>query len=95
MTIEGIQTVIIEVLKDVQTMSGHEWVDLPHTAIPLNVLKDFDSLCAVEATVLVEEKLGKGPLSKETFFVSQDGKRGLSIFESAQLIEKLLQQGKG
>lgn len=95
MSLEGIQTVLFEVLKEVQTLCGHEWEDLPPSAIPLNILPGFDSLCAVEATVMVEEKLGRGQLSKESFFISEDGKRPLSIQESAQLIEKLLQQGRG
>jgi len=59
-------------------------------AEPIGKLDGFDSLCAIEATVMVEELLGRVDLEVETLFVSEDGQRALTVKESAQLISKLL-----
>jgi acyl carrier protein len=90
MTIERIQSVVLEVLQEVQTLCGRSWTRLEPTDKPIGSLDGFDSLAAVEATVIVEEKLGCRDLGVETIFVSEDGKRALSINEIARRISKLL-----
>ena len=87
MTLKHIQGVLIDVLKEVQTLSGHPWSDLPLSAKSLFDLPGFDSLCSVEATVLVEEKLGGKKLAHCSVFVSEDGTQALSIKKTAEHIQ--------
>lgn len=97
MSLDKIQQTVLEVLKEVQTLSGRTWSGLPLTANPFNELDGFDSLCSVEATVMLEEKLGHGVLNAKAFslFVSEDGKRALTLLETSQLIQKLIAEKGG
>ena len=95
MSLEQIQAVVLDVLKEVQQISGRSWVDLSPTATPLNTLDGFDSLCSVEATVMVEERLGCGELKVCSLFISEDGTRPLSVLEIAQRITTLIAAPRG
>jgi hypothetical protein len=90
MSLDEIQSAVLEVLRDVQTISGRSWNGLDLSAQPIGHLDGFDSLSGVEATVMVEEKLGCGDLEVDSVFVSEDGKRALSVKEIAHRISKLL-----
>ena len=88
---ENVQTIIIKTLKEVQNMSGQKWNNLVSTLVPIQDLDGFDSLLSVEVTVLIEEKFGCGELTDESnpsLFISNDGKKALSIGEIADEIEK-------
>src|ERR1700741_4388387 len=89
MTPIEIQAAIFDVLKDVQELSGRQWVPLPATAKPIGVLAGFDSLCSIETTVLLELKLGCAPLGPSSLFISEDGKRALTVQEVSQRIHKM------
>jgi hypothetical protein len=89
MSLEHIQQAAIAVLREVQTLSGRAWTPLSSTSNPFKDLDGFDSLCSIEATVMLEKELGLGDLNTVSVFVSEDGKRGLTIAETAQLIQKL------
>ena len=89
MLLEHIQQAAIAVLREVQTLSGRAWTPLSPTSNPFKDLDGFDSLCSIEATVMLEEKLGVRDLNTVSVFVSEDGKHGLTIAETAQLIQKL------
>lgn len=89
MSLEQIQQAAIAVLKEVQTLSGRAWTPLSLTSNPFTDLDGFDSLCSIEATVMLEEKLGLKDLDTISVFVSEDGKQSLTIAETAQLIQKL------
>src|SRR5260370_42589507 len=93
MSLDEIQNIVIEVLREVQTLSGRSWTGIDPAAPPIGGLDGFDSLCAVEATVIVEEKLGCRDLEVESIFVSDDGKRALTVKEVAQRLSKLLASG--
>jgi hypothetical protein len=86
---------LLEVLKNVQELCGREWVTIPATAKPIGALAGFDSLCSIETTVLVEQKLGCSPLGPSSLFISEDGKRALTLQEVSQRIDKMITaQGK-
>ncbi len=74
-------------------MSGREWSGLGADARPIGNLDGFDSLSAVEATVMVEEKL-RCKLDIDSVFVSDDGRRALTLIEISDRLSKLL-TGKG
>lgn len=90
MQLAQIQTVVLDVLKEVQELCGRSWNGLDPSATPIGDLDGFDSLCSVEATVMVEAKLGCGRFKPDTIFVSEDGTRALSVAEVAKRIETLL-----
>src|SRR5687767_2568066 len=94
MSLDQIQKAVLEVLREVQEISGRPWKALPATARPIGDLEGFDSLCSVEATVMVEEKLGCGELKAHSFFVSEDGALALSVQETTKRIQKLIAASK-
>ena len=80
MDTETIRKLVIEVLHEVQTESGREWVDLSDRSKPIGLLDGFDSLTGIEATVILEERL-RISLGVENIFVSQEGDRALRLGE--------------
>jgi len=90
MSTDDVRTIVIQVLQEVQTVSGREWNGIDASAAPVGTLDGFDSLCAVEATVLVEEKLGCRDLDVQSIFVSEDHKRALTVDEISLRISKIL-----
>lgn len=85
MSLQHIRQVLLDVLKEVQTMSGREWVDLPNTAKPINDVSGFDSVLSVEASAMVEHRLGGHKLTPCSVF--HDGTKALSIDEIVQNIQ--------
>jgi acyl carrier protein len=89
MTPDRIQQAVLTVLREVQEMTGRKWSSLPVDAKPIGALDGFDSLAGVEATVMIEEKLGCA-IDGDSVFVSQDGKRALTLREIYDWLGKLL-----
>jgi hypothetical protein len=85
-----IQFVVREVLRDVQRLSGRRWSDIEPTDQPIGHLDGFDSLASVEATVLLEEKLGCGDLGVDSVFISDDGSRALTMSQITNQVLNLL-----
>jgi len=85
-----IQAAVLDVLKEVQELSGRSFLSLTATARPIGALAGFDSLCSMEATVMVEQKLGCEPLGPSSLFISEDGKRALTLQEVSERIHKLV-----
>lgn len=83
-----IERVLLETLREVQQLSGHEWCSLTRDSTPIGTLAEFDSLMGIEATVIVEEKL-KVKLDLDSLFVSEGGGRALSV---QQICARLIQQ---
>jgi acyl carrier protein len=90
MSLEEIQSIVLDVLREVQTISGRTWTGLDPSAKPIEHLEGFDSLSSVEATVMVEEKLGCRDLGVDSVFVSEDGNHALTVRQIAQRISILL-----
>lgn len=88
-----IQTVVLDVLKEIQILGGRAWEGLDPDATPIGALDGFDSLTGVEATVMIEQKLGGQNLELESLFVSEDGKHALTVAEVAERIAKLTNGG--
>ena len=68
------------VMKETQLLSGREWHPVDGKAKPIGALDGFDSLCGLEATLMLEEKLGCS-FGDDSIFVSHDGTRALSVSE--------------
>ncbi len=92
---EEIEGLVLAVLQDVQETSGKSWMGLSRNATPIGALDGFDSLTALEATVLIEERLktsaGVQTHDDECLFI--EGNRALSLKEVCDRIEALLAGG--
>lgn len=83
MKLEQVQKAIIEVLREIQTMSGREVVPMNSSTCPIGDLPGFDSLNGIEATLQISEKLGYDfPL--DNLLVDDSGHRALKISEVAE-----------
>ena len=94
MDAQALKSVVLDVLRNIQEMSGRKWRSLGDEAKPIGGLDGFDSLSAVEATVMIEEKLGFS-FDLDSLFVSNDGKRALTLKEISKRLAKLLEEKGG
>ena len=76
----SIETIMLNVLRDVQEISGEDYVDIGPGDKPLGRLAGFDSLKGIEATVMVQGRLGRA-IERDSLFVSEDGRRATSLAE--------------
>ncbi len=87
------ESLVVNVLREAQELSGRKWSELSIDCKPIGDLEGFDSLTAVEATVMIEEKLGCN-LDFDSVFVSENGKRALTIKEICERLAKKLERRK-
>ena len=86
----AIRAAIEKVLRQVQAASGRECPDITDTTCPIGDLDAFDSLMAVEATVLLEQEL-KCTLDDGTPFISAtQQKRALTIAEVVERVAEMV-----
>jgi hypothetical protein len=92
-----LQATIIQVLQTVQHLGGHATQEIRSETVPLRDLQGFDSLTGVETTSLLAEQLG-WDLSlegkRQNLFVSEDGKRVLTVTEIADRVRPLLEHAE-
>ena len=62
---------VVAVLKEVQEISGEEYVDIGLQDKPLGTLGGFDSLKGIEVTVMVEGRL-ECEIERDSLFVWKD-----------------------
>ena len=72
---------VIQAVTQVQEASGRRVEGISPNTRPFKDVQDFDSLCGVEATVLLSEALG--PDLPDSVFAPEQGSRALSITEIA------------
>jgi acyl carrier protein len=80
---------VCEVLAEVQELGGYPAPTLTVESTPIGDLPGFDSLSSIEATVLLEQKLGRD-LDSESVFISEDGKHALNVNQIADRLCDLL-----
>ncbi len=80
MTEERVRETLIDVLREISEAGGHEWNGIDPDAKPIGALEGFDSLSAIEATVMVEEKLDC-KFELDSIFLSDSGGRALTVKE--------------
>ena len=88
MASRNIESTVIEVLQAVQTSSGKPYVDLGPDDEPIGTLDDFDSLTGIEATVMLEERIGH-TIERDSIFVSEDGSQATTLAEICSYLEEL------
>lgn len=81
-----IRAAIEKVLQQVQTASGRTCPKITDSTKPIGDLDGFDSLMAVEATILVEQELGVTLENNTTPFTSGGSKRALTV---AKIVDRI------
>jgi len=95
MILNDIEANVITVLKEVQQLSGRTWSDLNPSSKPIGELDGFDSLASIEATAVIEGKLGC-KIEQNSLFLSEDSTRALTIRQICERLAKLLEAaGRG
>ena len=89
MPTKEIEAKVIEVLKEIQQISGRPWSDLSTSSKPIDCLDGFDSLASIEATVLIEERFGC-TIEQDTLFVSDDGRSALTFGQVCDRLAELV-----
>jgi acyl carrier protein len=90
MTKTQIRAAAEKVLRTVQAASGLPCPPITDATKPIGDLANFDSLMAIEATVLLETELGV-TLDNETPFISNTGKkRALTIAEVVNRVSEMV-----
>ncbi len=85
-----IRSAVEKVLRQIQTTSGRECPEITDATKPIGDVDGFDSLMAVEATVLLEQEL-RCVLSEGTPFISVTGRtRALTIAEVVERIAEMI-----
>lgn len=87
--VDEIVRVLCEVLAEIQQSTGRETNQIGGSSCPIGGLPEFDSLNAVEATVLVEQRLGVD-LDCPNIFVDTSGSKALTVFEAAAKIHEVI-----
>lgn len=82
MDADQVTKVVIEVLTELQEMSGREAIPISSSTCPIGDLDGFDSLNGVEATVELSERLGFD-VPAINAFVDETGTKALTVAEIA------------
>lgn len=90
MNLEQAQKVIIEVLGEIQTISGRILTPMSSTTCPVGDLPGFDSLNGIEATLQISEKLGYD-FPSDNLLVDDTGHRALTISKVAERVCQLME----
>lgn len=84
---DEIMKLIIEILKQIQQLSGREIPDISEDTIPIGGLSGFDSQNGLELTVMLPEEI---QWPGNNLCVSDDGTQALSVREiTDRLISKV------
>ena len=86
MSREEIIRTVVQTIAEVQEASGRSTGDIEDSTRPLRDVEGFDSLCGLEATVMLSESLGAGLPDDYNPFISKDGNRALSVGEIADAL---------
>ena len=82
---------VIDAVKQVQESSNRSAVGTGPETRPFTDVEGFDSLCGIEATVLLSQSLGQE--LPDSVFVPDEGRRVLSIGEIAENVCKYMSRG--
>lgn len=89
-----VKSALIEVVKDIQISSGYDGSGVSGDICPLKDLPGFDSMICTEATSMLSSTLGLVIADNANIFVSENGKRLLTIDEAAAVVCERLSRGE-
>jgi len=90
MSVEELVVMLLEILREVQEMSGRPAEELAEGDTPIGGLAGFDSLNGIEVTTMLAARLKCEISGEVNLFISADGCRALTVREVAQRVKKLL-----
>jgi acyl carrier protein len=88
-----VRTAVDEALAEVQALGGHEAPLIKDALAPIGQLEGFDSLLSIEATVMIEKKLGCN-LDTESIFISEDGARSLTVDQVVKRVIRITSESR-
>lgn len=91
MTTARILQTIIDVLSEIQTISGREVIAMSGNTCPIGQLPGFDSLNGIEVTLELSSRLGYD-FEVDNLLVDDAGHRALTIGEVADRVQELMDQ---
>ena len=94
MSPEDVKIKLIEVLHEIQSDSGYETAPIVETTCPVTDLEGFDSPLWLDAIGMLAAKLNVEIPNGNNIFLSKDGKRRLTIDESAAVVCEIVQTGE-
>jgi hypothetical protein len=94
MNLEKAKLKLIEVLQEIQNDSGYGGTQILGTTCPLNDLEGFDSKIAPFAIGMLAVALDVNIPVDKNIFVSENGKRQLTIDESAAVVCEIVSRGE-
>ena len=83
MTKAEIEQTLVDLLKELQVTTGEGACEVTTATVPLRDLSFFDSLLALETTVVLEEKFGVS-WDQDSVFTEKDATRPLTVAEIAE-----------
>ena len=88
MTSAEIEKTIIETLQELQAGSGETEQKITSTTLPLADLGFFDSLLAIETTLVLEERL-KCKCAEDSMFIDKETAKALTVKQIAERLAPL------
>jgi hypothetical protein len=82
MTKTEIEQIIVDTLRELQVASGDMECEISPVMVPLSALGFFDSLLAIETTLVLEERLGYS-CGEDSIFKDKTTSQPLSISDVA------------
>ncbi len=91
MSLKDIEQIIIDVLNEIQIISGRETIPMSSATCAIGDLPGFDSLNGIEATLDISTKLGYD-FDVDNLLVAEEGHRALTIGEIAERARDLMEK---
>lgn len=91
---EDVKLKLIEVLRSIQSDSGYDGKQIVGTTCPLNDLEGFDSTIWPVAVGMLAAALDVNIPNDKNIYLSEDGKRRLTINESAAVVCEIFSRGE-
>lgn len=91
---KDVEAKLIEVLEEIQSDSGYDGNQIRGTTCPLSNLEGFDSKIWPVAIGMLASTLNTNIPNDKNIFLSKDGKRRLTISESAAMVCAIVNKGE-
>lgn len=95
MTRQQAEAAVIGAIVEIQEMSGRERVKITGKTIPIGAVPGFDSLNGLEATILIDQRLGIETPNDARLFTNDTGQKAIPVSEIAQRIVDFVESGEG
>lgn len=91
---KDVEVKLVEVLQEIQSVSGYDGSGIMASTCPLHDLEGFDSMLWPVAIGMLASELNVNIPNNKNIFLSKDGKRQLTISESAAIVCESVNKGE-